>query len=596
MKKHLGAHLSTQTGLAVEKVIELLEIPKDISHGDLAFPCFQISKLQKKAPHIIAQELSKIKPPVGFIKSEAVGGYLNFFFEDHFWQKTVFGNYSKQQEDIGNINIGNNQIVVFDYSSPNVAKPMSIGHLRSTVIGESLNRIYKSCGFKTIAINYIGDWGVQFGKLAWSHINLKELLGLAKEHTDAITSKDFDKNYWNKLLQEASHQDTTTFNYLFAIYVIFHAVAQLEPKLEDYGREYFLKLEKRKSNQDELTLKIVSAWQKFIKISINEYEHVYKLLGTKHDLVRGESFYEDHLKEVILELEAKKLLKLSQGANIVDLEAFNMPPCLIQKSDGATLYATRDIAAAINRVSEFNATQLIYVVGAEQSLHFKQFFKVLELMGYEWVKNCHHVAFGLYRFKEGKMSTRRGNVILLEDVLARAIDLVKNIIKEKNPNLKNADQVANNVGVGAITFNDLMNDRQKNIDFDWDKILDFNGDTGPYVQYTHVRCCSVLSKYNKELISPEKLEVLTHPLEKNLINIMGRFEEVVKLSYEQLKPSWIAQYSLELAKAFNSFYYEIKILDGEQKLQGSRVFLVNCVRLTLLKALYLLGIRAPESM
>lgn len=596
MKNLLSAHLSTLTSLPVEKVFEFLEIPKDLTHGDLAFPCFQLSKLHKKSPAMIATELSQHKLPQGFAKVQPVGGYLNFFFDDLFWQSLVLSEFEQKGNLVGNLGVGQSKVVVIDYSSPNVAKPMSIGHLRSTVIGESLSRIYKACGFKTCGINYIGDWGVQFGKLAWSHINLKKLLELGATHRSDVIAKGFNQQYWDKLLQDASSQDAGSFDYLFAIYVIFHAVAEIVPALDDYGREYFLKLENRKTSQDELTKKIVLAWEEFIKVSIKEYNRVYALLGTKHDLVRGESFYEDHLQVIIAELKTKRLLVESQGAQIVNLEPYDMPPCLIQKSDGATLYATRDIAAAINRIQEFKADKLIYVVGGEQSLHFKQFFKVLELMGHEWSTKCNHVGFGLYRFKDGKMSTRRGNVVLLEDVLDRAVDMVREIVKEKNPDLKNAEQVAVQVGTGAVIFNDLMNDRQKNIDFDWDKLLDFNGDTGPYVQYSHVRCCSIINKWGKEIPKANEALVLAHPLEKNLFSTLGRFEDALRLSYEQLKPSWIAQYSLDLAKAFGTFYYEVKILEGDVSQQKTRIMLVNCVKTTLEKCLYLLGIQAPQAM
>jgi arginyl-tRNA synthetase len=383
------------------------------------------------------------------------------------------------------------------------------------------------------------------------------------------------------------------------LYVVFHALVETDPLLDDYGREYFLRLEKRNESEakkDPLNARIEETWKKFVDVSLVEYNRVYELLGVKHDLVRGESFHEPDLVGVVEELTQKSLLKKSEGAQIVDLEPYGMPPCLIQKSDGATLYATRDIAAASYRHDKLKGDKLIYVVGAEQSLHFKQLFKVLELMGHEWSKDCVHVPFGLYRFKDGKMSTRRGNVVFLEDVLDRSIELVRQIIKEKNPDLKDHESVAKAVGTGAVVFNDLMNDRQKNIDFDWNRLLDFNGDTGPYVQYTHVRCCSVLNKWGKSLPQIDESLELKEKLELEVIRTLGRFNDIVRLSYEQLRPNWIAQYLLDLSKVFNAFYYEHRILEGSLAVQKSRILLVDSTRLALRRGLELLGVQTPSAM
>ncbi len=596
MKSDLAHVLSAPTGLTAEKIMELFEVPSDSLHGDLAFPCFGLAKTLRKSPNQIAKELTSVTLPISYTSSLATGGYLNFFFNPQTWQHLIFSEIQNKKESVGNSAEGLGKTVVIDYSSPNVAKPMSIGHLRSTVIGQSLANLFRAASYTVVGINYIGDWGVQFGKLAWAHQNLRELLNLAQKHEDAIVKEGFDEIFWKKLITDSQISGPITFDYLFAIYVIFHAVADYEPSLDDFGREYFLKLEQRTYHRDGLTDKIEKSWEEFIKVSMAEYKKVYGLLKTKHDLVRGESFYEEHLRDVVTALRSKKLLVESEGAQVVDLSAFEMPPCLIQKKDGATLYATRDLAAALNRKTEFKADKLLYVVGAEQTLHFRQVFKVLELMEYPWAKDCEHVGFGLYRFKEGKMSTRRGNVVLLEDVLDRAVEFVRDIIKQKNPDLLNAEVIAQSVGTGAVVFNDLMNDRQKNIDFDWDKLLDFNGDTGPYIQYTHVRCCSVLSKWKKELPSFEGTVLLKEPQEKNIFRTLGRFDDVVKIAREQLKPSWIAQYLLELSKAFNSFYYEHRILEGEIKLQESRIILTDSVRMVIAKGLTLLGIDTPHAM
>ncbi len=585
-----GVHLTSQ------EIADVLEQPKDFKMGDLAFPCFALAKVLKKGPPQIANQLQgSIKPPQGFKSIKALGGYLNFYFDQEYWAHAVLDHIQKVGDKLGFQDVGRGKIAVIDYSSPNVAKPMSIGHLRSTVIGQSLVNIFRSMGFDTVGINYLGDWGVQFGKLAWAHLNRKELLERAEKHKSDIK---FDNAIWAKLIKDINSSDETSFDYLYALYVVFHALAEVDIELEDFGRDYFLRLEKftRGEASDVTGKKIVETWQKFVAVSLVEYDRVYALLKTKHNLVRGESFHEPQLVGVVEKLKKLGLLKLSEGAQIVDLEPYGMPPALITKSDGATLYVTRDIAAATYRHDELGASQLIYVVGAEQSLHFKQLFKVLELMGYDWFKDCVHVAFGLYRFKDGKMSTRRGNVIFLEDVLDRAVELVKDIIKEKNPDLKDSEAVAKAVGTGAVIFNDLMNDRQKNIDFDWDRLLDFNGDTGPYVQYTHVRCVSVLAKWGKEIPKKPNLGLLKENLEMELLRILGRFDDIVLVAYKQLKPNWIAQYLLELAKAFGAFYYEHRILEGDLELQKARIVLVDSTRIALRRGLQLLGLQIPEQM
>ncbi|MCC6277394.1 MAG: arginine--tRNA ligase [Oligoflexia bacterium] len=591
---HLGGELA--------KYEEALEIPKDLSLGDLAFPCFLLAKSQKKAPPAIALELSN---QLNSLKGTEIreirpqGGYVNFIFTNEYWTKTVLSEIELKKGQVGDATLGKGKKVVIDYSSPNVAKPMSIGHLRSTVIGQALVNIHKAVGFETIGINYLGDWGVQFGKLAWAHLNKAELASKAAQHSKVIVQDGFSSSLWSQLIDDLANKPEDSFDYLYALYVVFHAVAEQDLDLAEKGREYFLKLEKRhsaESKNDALTAKIVSTWQKFVEISLVEYDRVYKLLNVKHDLVRGESYHENDLDDVVKRLKDHKLLTLSEGAQIVDLTAYDMPPCLIQKSDGATLYATRDIAAAEDRALKLGADRLIYVVGSEQTLHFKQFFKVLELMGYPWAKDCVHVPFGLYRFKEGKMSTRRGNVIFLEDVLDRAIELVEKIIQEKNPELKNARQVAEQVGTGAVVFHDLMNDRQKSIDFDWDRLLDFNGDTGPYVQYTYARLNSIISKWGKPIPKVSEISKLDEPLEKAVLQSLARMPQMVLVSYEQLKPNWIAQYLLDLCKCINAFYYEHRILGEEDSVQRSRILLVWACQTVIKRGLELLGMPAPQSM
>lgn len=592
-KVELAKSLTKYTGLSQEEMVRFLERPKDKDHGDLAFPCFVLAKKLKKKPNQIAEDLSQAisqKLPHGIQSLSVVGGFLNFKLHRSAFTQQMVAEITRAGDAVGNSNIGGGRVATFDYSAPNVAKPMSIGHLRSTVIGQAIVNIHKAVGFKTIGINYIGDWGVQFGKLAWAHLNKPELLKRASQHRSAIIEDGFNEKIFDSLISDVKEKPDDSFDYLYAIYVVFHACAQVDSELNDFGREYFVRLEQR-SDAD-----VEKIWKKFIDISLVEYQRVYKLLGIQFDEVRGESAQESLLPGVVESLKEKGLLKESQGAQIVDLSAFDMAPCLIQKSDGATLYATRDIASAEDRKNRLHAERLVYVVGAEQSLHFKQVFKVLELMGYSWAQDCIHVPFGLYRFKDGKMSTRRGNVIFLEDVLDRSIELVQKIIQEKNPDLANAEQVAIDVGTGAIVFNDLMNDRQKNIDFDWDRVLDFNGDTGPYVQYSNVRCESVLKKWGKTVPEFSKsMEDISNE-EWNVVMTLSKFDEVVKVAFEQLKPNWIAQYLLELSKAFNGFYYAHRILEGETHVQESRVALVNTTKVVLQKGLKLLGVRAPKAM
>jgi arginyl-tRNA synthetase len=605
LKKILASHLAKTLQLSEDEIFKTLESPRDTALGDLAFPCFTLSKTLKQAPPKIAAELSQKFQndlPGGYKKVQPAGGYLNFFFDEKFWAETILKEIQKKKLEIGDEpTIGNGKTAVFDYSSPNVAKPMSIGHLRSTVIGQSLVNVFKAMGYKTIGVNYLGDWGVQFGKLAWAHLNKAELLQRADKVEAQVVASGFNQQAWKGLIKDAQTQPDTSFDYLYAMYVVFHAVAEIDNDLEAKGREYFVKLERRNdavSKNDPLTKKIEEAWQKFVSVSMVEYGRVYALLQTKHDIISGESTHEAELPGVVERLKKMGLLMPSEGAQIVDLSAYDMPPCLITKSDGATLYATRDIAAAEHRHDKLKGDKLFYVVGAEQSLHFKQYFKVLELMGHKWASDCTHVPFGLYRFKEGKMSTRRGNVVFLEDVLDRAVELVRNVIKEKNPDLKNAETVAKAVGTGAVIFNDLMNDRLKNIDFDWDRLLDFNGDTGPYVQYTHVRCCSVLHKWSKSApdASATNLGLLRERLELEVLRVLGRFPDHLRLAYEQLKPNWIAQYTLDLSKAFNAFYYEHRILEGDLELQKARLILTDSTRIVLKKSLDILGIQAPEQM
>jgi arginyl-tRNA synthetase len=508
---------------------------------------------------------------LGLARADAVGGFLNLTISDQAFQDRLIQavaaalKLDPMASTLGNSERGRGRRLVIDYSSPNVAKPMHVGHLRATVIGQAIRNLAESQGYEVIGLNHLGDWGVQFGKLAWAY-------------------------------REWGHEydfEGQAFPSLFAIYVRFHEEAEKRPELEALGSAEFKKLE-------DGDPEIQTIWRRFVQISLAEYQKVWDLLGVKHDLVRGESFYNDRLKAVEDLLERKNLLVLSDGAYVVPLGE-DMPPCLIRKSDGASLYATRDLASAIYRREELKADMNLYVVGFEQSLHFKQVFKVLQLCGYDWVEGCHHIAFGLYRFKEGvKMSTRKGQVIFLEEVLRQAIERTQGIIQSKNPNLSEAERVrvAEEVGVGAVIFNDLLFDRSKNVEFDWDRILSFEGDSGPYVQYMHVRCASLIKKFEAAGLKPnlEKVAVLDSPEERELIRQLMSFDEVLESAFAGFRPNVLAQYLLEVCAAFSRFYHEHRILDEAEPVRGSRMALVECTRVVLARGLRLLSIRAPQVM
>lgn len=554
-----------------------LEPPKKLEHGHLAFPVFPLAKQLRQAPPAIAakiaahlQSLMTSSTPavkaLGLTRAEPVGGFLNLTFSDESLQARLFAAVKNEGARLGYSNAGQGKRVVIDYSSPNVAKPMHVGHLRATAIGQAIRNLSETQGYEVIGLNHLGDWGVQFGKLAWAF-------------------REWGAEYDFK---------GQPFKSLFDIYVRFHEEAEKNPELEAKGSLVFKELEQGSKDVEEI-------WKMFVQISLVEYQRLWDLLGVKHDLVRGESFYNDRLKPVEEMLEKKGLLKESEGATVVDL-GDEMPPCLIRKSDGASLYATRDLASAMYRMTELKADLNLYVVGFDQSLHFKQVFKVLELAGFEWVKNCHHISFGLYRFKEGmKMSTRKGQVIFLEDVLNQAIERTSQLIAQKNPSLSAAEQksIAEDVGVGAVIFGDLLFDRVKNVEFDWDRILSFEGDSGPYVQYMHVRCASLLRKYKAEkgkTPSFDHVAVLSQPDERELIRLLMAYDETLAGAFRSFKPNILAQYLLEVCGAFSRFYHNNRILGEAEAIESSRMALVQATQAVLHQGLKNLSIRAPEMM
>lgn len=571
LKAELSSDISNAINLPKEQVYQLLENPKNIDHGHLAFPVFILAKELKKAPPVIAQELKlKLNGKIKHVESiTAVGGYLNFSFDLVYLQNLL--SKAVLDSQTGKTHLGYQQPkkerVVIDYSSPNVAKPMSIGHLRATMIGQAIRNLALSQGYQVTGLNYLGDWGVQFGKLAYAYT---EWEGRKKKNYD-FSDKPFEA--------------------LYQLYVDFHAAEETDKELATKGSLTFKKLE-------EGDKEIEKIWKMFLDISLNEYKRIYSMLNVKFDLIQGESFYNDKLEPTVELIKGKGLLTESDGAQVVFLDEDDMPPCIIKKSDGASLYATRDIASAIHRHDKMKGDYLLYVVGVDQNLHFKQVFKVLEKMGYDWAKNCHHVAFGMYRFKDiGKMSTRKGNVIFMDDVLNKSIELAEKIIEEKNPDLENKKEIAQQVGVGAIIFNDLSSDRIKNVDFDWDRVLDFEGDSGPYVQYCAVRCKSILKKYGKEVL-PQMAVPLDSREEKNLVKQLLLYPEILSISYKNFKPSFLAQYLLEVCKAFGSFYTHNKILDEnlDEQIKMARLRLVQCTVALLTEGLKTLGIQSPDKM
>lgn len=562
LKDILSSHYGPMLNRPADVLFKMFESPRQQGHGHLAMPVFAWAKEQRKAPPVLAQEIAaqlSASMPDGVEKIEPVSGFVNFTFSANFVQRVLSESILKKSSGIGHSDGGKGKKLVIDFSSPNVAKPMHIGHLRATVIGQAIVNLAKTQGYDVTGLNHLGDWGVQFGKLAWAF------------------------NKWGK---EYPFEEKP-FESLYNLYVRFHEEAEKNPELEAEGSKVFKRLED--GDQD-----IRKLWQKFVDISLADYQRIWNRLGVKHELVRGESFYNDRMKPVEEELERKGLLEESDGAMIVRLDD-NMAPCLIRKSDGASLYATRDLASALYRMNELKADLNLYVVGVDQTLHFRQVFQVLKKLGYTWYDQCHHIAFGMYRFKDTRISTRKGNTIFLEDVLNKAVEIVQEVIKQKNPDLPNAAKVAEQVGVGAIIFNDLMNDRVKNVDFDWDRALDFEGDSGPHVQYAGVRCASVMRKYGKPIGADFKVN-LTTPEEQELMRVLLGYQDTLRNAFDNFKPHILAGYLLEVCHKFGQFYNKCRVLGETPDLEASRMTLVQMVHAILRDGLGVLNIELPEAM
>ena len=565
-KHEIAKEISKIVNIDIEELATFIEVPKESNHGDYAFPCFRLAKELKKAPPMIANEIKeKIEINPEIIENiEVVGGYLNIYINKQTLLTTTLEEIDKNKENYGSSSVGEGKNVVIEYSSPNIAKPFHIGHLRTTVIGGALYKIYKFLGYNVIGINYLGDWGMQFGKV----LAAMELWG---------NEYDFEKDKIQSLLN---------------IYVRFCKEEKENEALTDKARECFKKLEEK----DEEALE---KWEWIRNVSIENYNKTYKLLNSNFDEFRGEAYYNDKMDAIVEELQEKGLLKDSQGAKIVDLEEYNMPPCIIITSAGTTIYATRDITAFIDRIKSFNFEKMIYVVGGEQKLHFEQFFKVLELMGYEdYVKRTSHVSFGLVVDKDGeKIGTRKGNSVFLEDILNDSIEKVKKIINEKNANLENKDEIARKVGVGAIIFNDLANSRIKDEIFDWDMLLNFQGETGPYIQYIYVRTKGVLEKAG---YVPNFKDVDFSVIqEKEVIDIIKDiygFGDVIKSAADKNEPSILSRYLIDLAQSFSNFYNEYKVITEDKKVQDARLYLTYAVGTVLKTGVELLGMEMPDKM
>ena len=546
-------------GLDQETILNLLEQPKSSDLGDIAFPAFSLAKIERKAPQAIAADIAEKIDASHFEKVVATGPYVNFFLDKSQISDQVIKSVIEAGADYGQQEEGQGANVTIDLSSPNIAKPFSVGHLRSTVIGDALSNIFRKMGYNTIKINHLGDWGKQFGLLMVAY-----------------------KKWGSKEAVEANPIDE-----LLKLYVRINAEIENDPALDEEGRLWFKKLEDGDPEATEL-------WQWFRDESLVEFNRIYKLLGVEFDSLNGEAFYNDKMDEAVQILEEKGLLKESKGASIVELDDVNLPPAMIKKSDGATLYITRDIATAIYRARTYNFVKNIYAVGQEQSNHFRQLKAVLKKMGFDWSDDMIHVDFGLVTKNRQKLSTRKGNIILLEPTLQEAISRAKAQIEEKNPELENKEEVARAVGVGAVKFYDLKTDRRNGYDFDLEAMVSFEGETGPYVQYAYARIQSILRKANFTP-SADATYSLSDPESWEIIKLLQDFSRVVKRAAENYDPSLIAKYAINLAQAFNKYYAHTRILD-ESPERDSRLALSYSTAVVLKEALRLLGVDAPEKM
>ncbi len=563
-KEHIINKLVELTSLERDTVAKSVETPPDEKLGDLAFPCFPLAKVMRKAPPVIAQELAGALSNDEYIdRVDAVGGYLNFFYNRAAFITDTITATRQAGEDWGKSDAGNGKTVLVEYSSPNIAKPFHIGHLFSTAVGNSLARIYKFLGYDVQSLNHLGDWGTQFGKLISAY----------KRWGDA---KTIEKDPINELLK---------------IYVKFHEEAEKHPELEDEAREYFKKLE----DGDEET---TALWKYFKDQSLVEFKRVYDMLGVSFDSYNGEAFYSDKMDEVVDILRNKGILTESEGAQVVDLSDMNIPPCIILKSDGATIYATRDIAAALYRHRTYNFDKNIYVVGLPQSLHFKQIFETMKRAGWEWSKDCHHVGFGLVKLPGKNMSTRHGDVVFLEDVLNESIEKTRSIIESNGSEVDDIDDVSKKIGIGAVLYTFLKNSREKDIIFSWDTMLDFDGESAPYCMYGYARGKSILRRAEGVDFADADMSKAATNDAYTLVKIINSFGDAVKDAADKNEPFYVNRYVTNLVKAFNKFYNTNPIMrsDVDEETKKARLAIVDATCTVIKSALSLLGIEVVESM
>lgn len=553
-------------GLEKEDIMPMIETPADSSMGDYAFPCFKLAKILRKAPPMIAKGIADaVADNAAFDKVEQVNAYVNMFISKTEFAESVVSEAVAKGDDYGRSDIGAGRKVIVEYSSPNIAKPFHIGHIRSTVIGNSIYKIYDFLGYDTMRINHLGDYGTQFGKMICAY-----------------------RRWGNK--EDVIKEPIKT---LLSYYTKFHVEAENDPSLEDEARAIFTKLEHGEKEEVEL-------WQWFRDESLKEFNRVYDMLGITFDSYNGESFYSDKMPRFVKELADKGIMEEDNGANIVRLDDYDLPPALITKSDGSTLYITRDIAAAVYRKETYDFYKNIYVVASQQNLHFQQWIQILEMMGYDWARDCVHIPFGLVSLEEGTMSTRQGRVVFLEDVLNRAVEQTKQIIVEKNVNTENIDQTAKDVGIGAVIFNELSNYRIKDYVFSWDKVLNFEGETGPYVQYTHARACSILRNAGEETVAKAQQgfepQYITGESAHKLIRLIYELPEVIVEAGEKYEPSIVTRHIVDIAQSFNKFYHDEHILVDNEDEKTAKVALVMAARAAIKNGLGLLGMNAPEKM
>lgn len=556
-------------GLTEDEIKSMIEIPQDQSMGDYAFPCFRLAKTMRKAPNLIAAELAeKLQGEQLFSEVSPVNAYVNMFVSREEMMKSTVSEVLEEKENFGRSDIGGNKKVIVEFSSPNIAKPFHIGHIRSTVIGNSLSKIYDALGYDVFKINHLGDYGTQFGKMICAY-----------------------RRWGNR--EDVINAPIKT---LLGYYTKFHVEVEEHPELEDEARAIFTKLEQGSKEEVEL-------WQWFREESLKEFQRVYDMLGIEFDSYNGESFYSDKMPRFEKELSDKGLLQESNGAQVVDLEEYKLGTALIKKSDGSSLYITRDIAAAVYRKENYDFYKNIYVVATQQNLHFQQLFKIIELMGYDWANQCVHVPFGMVRLEEGTMSTRHGRVVFLEDVLNGAIEKTREIIEEKNPNIENLEEITSQVGIGAVVFNELSNNRIKDYTFKWDQILNFDGETGPYVQYTHARCASLLRKAGEDIVAkaqdPKNVDFAL--LSKSdsayeLTKLIYAFPGVVEQAGEKYEPSIITRHIIDIAQCFNKFYHDEHIIVDDEVEKTSKIALVIATKRVIATGIGLLGMKAPERM